>query len=260
MQADEGGDMSAGDTDKEDKRLAQWMGYSDVLCAGMEEIAVQLERIAEITERQAGESFDHLEVIAKMSGYGRLFAGAPPKDEREQLIEQNIQALLAGYVRADYLHQALGAMAGLLRGYASEANSMAAETFVDKPAMRSAALEVAERFRAIHDKVGLSDLRRRMLGRTGGLEITDDKDESREPPVAAFPSDAPSFTPAGATPATSPAPDNGAAAFGMAVGGALIGAALSGAFDAADDGGDFDADSGGDSGGSDSGGGDSGGE
>jgi hypothetical protein len=260
MQADEGGDMSGGDTDKEDKRLAQWMGYSDVLCAGMEEIAVQLERIAEITERQASESFDHLEVIAKMSGYGRLFAGAAPKDEREQLIEQNIQALLAGYVRADYLHQALGAMAGLLRGYASEANSMAAETFVDKPAMRSAALEVAERFRKIHDKVGLSDLRRRMLGRMGGLEISDDKDEPWEP-TAPLPSDTPSFTPAGAAPDASPAPDNGAAAFGMAVGGALIGAALSGVFDTAadDDGGNFDADSGGDLGG-DSGGGDSGGE
>lgn len=229
--------MSAGDTDKEDKRLAQWMGYSDVLCAGMEEIAVQLERLAEITERQAGESFDHLEVVAKMSGYARLFAGAAPKDEREQLIEQNIQALLAGYVRADYLHQALGAMAGLLRGYASEANSMAAETFVDKPAMRSAALEVAERFRKIHDKVGLSDLRRRMLGRMGGLQITDDKEEPLEP-VATLPSDAPSFAPDNAAPDSSPAPDNGAAAFGMAVGGALIGAALSGAFDASDDGGD----------------------
>ncbi len=253
--------MSAGDTGKEDKRLAQWMGYSDVLCAGMEEIAVQLDRIAEITERQAGESFDHLEVVAKLSGHARLFAGAAPKDEREQLIEQNLQALLAGYVRADYLRQALGAMAGLLRGYVSEANAMAAETFVDKPALRSAALEVAERFRALHDKVGLSDLRRRMLGRMGGLVITDERDDLWEAlgkPLSDPPSDAPSFAPDdGPAPASPPNADDGGA-FGMAVGGALIGAALAGVFDAPDDdgGGDFDADSGG----NDSGGGDSGGE
>lgn len=165
------------DSDERDQRLAAWMGFSDVFCASLEEIALQLDRIAALTERQAGEAFDHLENVADLTGVGRLFAGAVPGDEREQLVEQHLQAMLAGYVRADYLRQALQAMSGLLRGYAEEANLMAAETLAGDPALRSTALETAERLRRMHEDIGLTALRRRMLGRLGGLEIHEESEE-----------------------------------------------------------------------------------
>lgn len=176
-----GADQTGVDNDQRDQRLAGWMGFSDVFCSSLEEIALQLDRIATLTERQAGDAFDHLESVADLTGIGRLFAGAVPADEREKLVEQHLQALLAGYVRADYLRQALQAMSGLLRGYASEANVMAAETIAGDPSLRSTALETAERLRRLHEEIGLTALRRRMLGRLGGLEINDEcEDEALE--------------------------------------------------------------------------------
>lgn len=156
-----------------DRRLAEWMGFSDVFSAGLDEVASQLDRIAEITERQAGDAFDHLEQVAELTGLGRLFVGAVPADDHERLVEQHLQALLAGYVRADYLRQALGAMAALLRGLVDEAGMMSAHTIALDPKLRSTALETAERLRDLHETIGLAEVRRRMLGRMNGMEIVD---------------------------------------------------------------------------------------
>ncbi len=149
--------------------LAQWMGFADVFCASAAEIAEQLDRSADIAERQASESFDHLEAVTTIAGMAHLFAGAAPRDDREALVEQHLQAMMAGFVRADYLRQALQAMAGILRGFAEEANERAAATIGADPSLRSSAVDVAERMREVHERVGLTALRTRMLGRLGAL-------------------------------------------------------------------------------------------
>lgn len=170
------GDAAMTENDERNRRLAAWMGFSDVFCADLDEAALQLDRIAEITERQAGDAFDHLEQVAELAGLGKLFVGARPADDRERMVEHHLQALLAGYVRADYLRQALGAMAALLRGYAEEANLMAAENIAVDPTLRSTALETAEKLRELHEKIGLADVRRRMLGRLNGMEIMEENE------------------------------------------------------------------------------------
>lgn len=153
------------------ERLAEWMGMSDVLCANMAEIADQLDRIAEITERQASEMFDHLEAVAAITGVEHLFAGAQPRGERDAVLESHLQAMMAGFVRADYLRQAIEAMAGILRGCVGEANGLAAETLGAAPHLQPASVGVADRMRAIHQRVGLTALRERMLGRLGALAV-----------------------------------------------------------------------------------------
>lgn len=152
-------------------RLAEWMGMSDVLCANMAEIAEQLDRIADITERQASDMFDHLEAVAALTGVEHLFAGATPRDDRDALLESHLQSMMAGLVRADYMRQAIGAMAAILRGCVGEVNGLAAETLGAAPHLQPSAQDVADRMRAIHMRVGLTALRERMLGRLGGLAV-----------------------------------------------------------------------------------------
>lgn len=164
------------DSDSTVDHLATWMGFSDVLGASVGEVADQLDRIAEITERQAADAFDHLETVAALTGTAHLFAGAAPADEREMILEQHLQAMMAGFVRADYLRQALQAMAAILRGYMSEANGLAAETLGEHPDLQPTAQVVAERMRALHMRIGLTALRECMIGRLGALEATAGED------------------------------------------------------------------------------------
>lgn len=150
--------------------LAGLAASADSIRLSITEIAEQIERLADITERQTVDAFDHLDTVSTMAGIEHLLAGSRPLDEKEELMAAHLQAMMAGFVRADYLRQALQAMAAMLRACVKEADEISASALSPEPSPPSAPLdEPVERLRALHESIDIEALRRRMLGRLGAL-------------------------------------------------------------------------------------------
>lgn len=150
--------------------LTGLMGQSETIRLSITEIADQIDRLADITERHAVEAFDHLDTVSTMAGLEHLLAGSRPLDEKEELLAAHLQAMMADLVRADYLRQALQAMAEVLRACVKEADGISSTALGQEQPSSAAPLdESVERLRTLHDHVGIEALRQRMLGRLGAL-------------------------------------------------------------------------------------------